>query len=83
MLPKIVLSIVVFSVLTAKQAISETAADLRAQIVKGGTHETEKQRNSVSVDRCVMTTERWLNRPEHGWVLWSSFQFNMWNAELA
>lgn len=83
MSPHILLCSMCFALFAPQLGAAETAADLRAQIATGGTHANDEQRNSVSVDRCVMTTERWRNRPEQGWVLWSSFQFNMWNAELA
>lgn len=51
-------------------------------IVAGGKHETDEQRNSVRIDDCTMTTERWLNRADEGWTLWSSFQFDMFMAEF-
>lgn len=59
------------------------AAELRAAILAGGHHETDEQRNSVSINSCTMTTQRWKNIKDEGWVLYSSFRFDMWSATLS
>ncbi|WP_428511531.1 hypothetical protein [Roseovarius sp.] len=50
---------------------------LIATLIESGTHDFEDERHTVEVLDCTMTTYRWRNRPEHGWVLWSSFKFPM------
>lgn len=55
----------------------DTRNDLIAKIEAAGTNETEEYRHSVDVTGCAMTTYRWKNHEEKGWLLWSSFQFAM------
>jgi hypothetical protein len=43
------------------------------QIVWGGTHDGERERHTVSVDDCVLTTYRWKKFDDGSEVLWSSF----------
>lgn len=63
-------------------AMAGAQAELRARIEASGTHSFDDTRHSVKVEGCQLTTERWRDRPDHGWVLWSSFQFDMINAVL-
>ncbi len=56
--------------------------ELVAALMQGGSHQFEDERREVQVDGCQMTTFRWREIPNHGWVLWTSFQFDMIDAQL-
>lgn len=57
--------------------------DLILSIEAGGTNDFEDERHTAEIDGCQMTTYRWRDMPEHGWVLWSSFQFDMVDGILS
>ncbi|WP_159809633.1 hypothetical protein [Litoreibacter roseus] len=65
---------------------SPAAADDRAQLIQvlesSGTHLFEDERREAHVNGCQMTTYRWRELADHGWVLWTSFQFDMADAQL-
>lgn len=52
------------------------------QIVASGTNESAEERHTVIVQECVMTTFRWRQYEDQGFVLWSSFLFDMVSAEF-
>lgn len=56
---------------------------LAREIEDAAMHAFEGERHSVEVDGCQLTTFRWRDRPDHGWVLWTSFRFDMVNAKLS
>ncbi|MEP5728674.1 MAG: hypothetical protein ABJL67_04790 [Sulfitobacter sp.] len=61
---------------------SDTKEALIRSIEDAGTNDYQDERHSVEIDGCQITTYRWRDRPDHGWVLWSSFQFDMVDAVL-
>lgn len=52
------------------------------QIVASGTNEDKTRRHTVIVQMCVMTTFFWKKHEDQGFVLWSSFLFDMASAEF-
>jgi hypothetical protein len=77
------LALGLYSALFALPSYADTRADLIAQIQAGGKHDFGDERHSVQVEGCTLTTERWQNHPEHGWVLWTSLSFAMVDAALS
>ncbi|MDC0658838.1 hypothetical protein N6L27_12575 [Leisingera sp. SS27] len=59
-----------------------TREDLIAQIEAGGRNETSEERHEVEVDGCTLTTFRWKNVEDEGWVLWTSFTLPMASVDL-
>lgn len=57
-------------------------AALKAQIEAGGRNEFNDERHSVQVDECQLTTFRWKQVENEGWVLWTSFEFPMVVVDL-
>ena len=70
------------SVLCASPATADRKAELIETLKRSGAHAFEDERREVEIDGCQMTTYRWRDRPDHGWVLWTSFQFDMAVAVL-
>jgi hypothetical protein len=68
--------------LLAVPAMADSRDSLIQAMESSGSHEYEDERREVKIDGCQMTTFRWREIPEHGWVLWTSFQFNMDDAQL-
>ena len=68
--------------LLACPAMADRKVDLVLAMERSGSHEYKDERRKVELDGCRMTTYRWRNLPEHGWVLWTSFQFQMDDARL-
>ncbi len=66
----------------ASQVLADDKDDLIQAIESSGRHQFEDERHEVEVDGCQMTTFRWRDVPEHGWTLWTSFQFDMVDAQL-
>lgn len=62
------------------------AADEKTELIQAleisGKHVFEDERREVQVDGCQMTTFRWRDVQDHGWVLWTSFLFDMVDAQL-
>ncbi|MCK0094808.1 hypothetical protein MWU60_04455 [Yoonia sp. F2084L] len=50
---------------------------LIAQIEEAGINADDFERHAVTLEDCVMTTYVWRNTKNHGWVVWSSFHFNV------
>lgn len=73
---------VLFFLLLASQAIASGKDDLVQALESSGSHLFEDERLEIEVDGCQMTTFRWRELPEHGWILWTSFQFDMVDAQL-
>lgn len=69
-------------VLLATQAVAGDKTELIQALEDSGKHIFEDERREVQVDGCQMTTFRWRDVPDHGWVLWTSFQFDMVDAQL-
>lgn len=61
---------------------AESQSTLAAAIEDAGTNVFKDERHSVEIEGCQMTTYRWRDRPEHGWVLWTSVQVDMVDAEI-
>ncbi|MEL6681054.1 MAG: hypothetical protein AAFQ09_00235 [Pseudomonadota bacterium] len=61
---------------------AESQASLAAAIEDAATNEYQDERHSVEIEGCLMTTFRWRDRPGHGWVLWTSVQVDMVDAEI-
>ena len=76
------LTFIVTCLVFVTQAVANEREDLEAAIVVAATHEDVDERHTVEIDDCLMTTFRWRDTPEHGWVLWTSFQFDMRRAQL-
>ncbi|MEP6064809.1 MAG: hypothetical protein ABJ246_03160 [Paracoccaceae bacterium] len=71
-----------FLALTTTQSLAGDRDDLIHALETAGRHSYEDERREVKVNGCQMTTYRWRDRPDHGWVLWTSFQFDMADAQL-
>jgi hypothetical protein len=71
-----------FLVLLATSAQADSREDLIVSIETAGSNEYEDERHRIEIDGCQMTTYRWRLRPDHGWVLWTSFRFDMVHANL-
>ncbi|MDE4306340.1 hypothetical protein PXK30_22140 [Phaeobacter gallaeciensis] len=69
-------------VLLATQATAGDKSELIQALEASGKHFFEDERREVRVDGCQMTTFRWRDVPDQGWVLWTSFQFDMVDAQL-
>lgn len=67
----------------AQPAFSSGQETLAREIEDAATHAFEDERHTVEVDGCQLTTFRWRDRPDHGWVLWTSLKFDMVNAKLS
>ncbi len=63
-------------------AASGGKSTLIAQIETGGQNEFGDERHAVKVDDCQLTTYRWKNVPDEGWVLWTSFDVPMMLVDL-
>lgn len=63
--------------LLAGPLLAETRAELIAVIEAAGHNETDQERNRVEIAGCTMTTYRWRNVPDKGWILWTSFLIPM------
>lgn len=61
---------------------AESQSSRAAAIEEAATNTFKDERHSVEIDGCQMTTYRWRDRPEHGWVLWTSVQVDMVDAEI-
>lgn len=70
-------------ILLSSQVAAQDRASLIATIVSAATNETAEERHTVEIDDCVMTTYRWKNTKENGWVLWTSFLFGMPDADFS
>ena len=66
----------------ASPLIAGDRTELIQALENSGRHLFEDKRREVEVDGCQMTTFRWRDLPDHGWVLWTSFQFDMVDAQL-
>ncbi|MEO9515904.1 MAG: hypothetical protein ABJH45_15635 [Paracoccaceae bacterium] len=71
-----------FLLLSATQTFADGRANLIHVLETAGRHAYEDERREIEANGCQMTTCRWRDRPEHGWVLWTSFQFDMADAQL-
>jgi hypothetical protein len=69
--------------LLSTQVVAQDRAALIATIVSGATNETAEERHTAEIDDCVMTTYRWKNTKDKGWVLWTSFVFGMADASFS
>ncbi|EKE67716.1 hypothetical protein B30_20071 [Celeribacter baekdonensis B30] len=61
---------------------AESRSSLAAAIEDAATNAFKDERHSVEIEGCQMTTYRWRDRPEQGWVLWTSVQVDMVDAEI-
>lgn len=68
--------------LLASQGMADSKDYLIQEMESSGKHQFEDERREIQIDGCQMTTFRWREFPEHGWVLWTSFQFDMVDAQL-
>lgn len=75
--------IVLVLALMAAPAMASDKDALIAQIVAGGQNEWEDERHAVEVNNCQLTTYRWKNVENEGWVLWTSFEFPMMLVDLS
>jgi hypothetical protein len=68
--------------LIATPASADIKDDLLQRIEGAGQFAYADERRNVEINGCQMTTFRWRDIPDHGWVLWTSFQFDMVDAQL-
>ncbi len=61
-------------------ALAGPQEDLARAIEAGVKHAYQDERLEAEVEGCQMTTYRWRDLPEQGWVLWTVFQFDMADA---
>lgn len=71
-----------FLLFLATQAFADTQKELMVVLENAGLHSFEDEKREIKIEGCQMTTFRWRELPNHGWVLWTSFQFDMVDAQL-
>lgn len=76
------LILIFLPLILASSAWADQRDALASEIENAATHAEADERHTAEINGCQMTTFRWRNRPEHGWVLWTSFQFDMSDAVL-